>query len=298
MCNKNWIIVGIIHLNAMFVTALILCITAAAANASVFGALAAVPIMISASVVVGGALASLAAYYAGLRSYYECMLRAANLSHGGPCAEPYAAARGTLEAAMAFTTLLLATCISVSVVAWIPFTLAAAIVGITYSFTLITGFLIRTNVAIANLIRCLESQVSRRRSTMTAIKVLSCPLELAVCSDQELSEVPIGTNGIHITSLSFAINLKAQTPKTISKVTANVTDGFSKTVAIDSAQIFTPGNHSIGPKDGWIVRLDWQKLNTKGIKIDIQKNRWLVTMDVTYADGTKSVETVTSDVTN
>jgi len=123
-----------------------------------------------------------------------------------------------------------------------------------------------------------------------ATRVTSCPQPKAVCNDSEMAEITLAQEPYPV-SKTFVIVLKHNQGE-ITSLSARVTDSFNNTVNIDPADIYKPNTHNLLASSYWAVRLNWNTLGAKGIRVEAaQESRiWTVAIDATW-DGTQ--ETVT-----
>lgn len=130
-----------------------------------------------------------------------------------------------------------------------------------------------------------------------ATRVVSCPLNLAVCDDSELKEVTL-TQEPYPVSKTFVILMKHSQGE-ITSLSARVTDSFNNTVNIDPGDIYKPNTHTLLDPSYWAVRLNWPTLSAAGIRVEAatESRAWTVVIDVAW-DGSQETITHRFDVSD
>jgi hypothetical protein len=134
--------------------------------------------------------------------------------------------------------------------------------------------------------------------TGLAIRVASCPKNKATCDDSALKEEKLLTEPYPV-SKTFVILVKQAQDEPITSLSATVTDSFSNTVSIDSADIYKPNTHTLLDPSYWAVRLNWPTLSAAGIRVEAatESRAWTVVIDATW-DGNQETITHRFDVSD
>jgi hypothetical protein len=130
-----------------------------------------------------------------------------------------------------------------------------------------------------------------------SVRVVTCPVNKAICEDDELRESEYKSEP-YLVSKTFVI-LVTHGQGQISSVSATVTDDRTppNTVKIDPVDIYKPNTHTLIDPSYWAVRIDWAKLSSQGLRVGTGGSRWTVDIDTVW-DSKQDTMTLKFDVTD
>ncbi|MBO6758980.1 MAG: hypothetical protein JJ902_21805 [Roseibium sp.] len=288
MCNKGLLVFGVASYVGAIASLVTIVVTAGALNAFIFTAPGAIPFMHWAVSLGSGTLGLVVAFKFGLDAYYSCMLKSLSPGQSSPCLADYELASSWLSTAIVALSIFVASVTVLLVFSAIPFVVTAATVALLISLGAAAFALLASGEAIGKLIGCLEKQtpsVKKTPLTETSVTVFTCPLNTATCGEGDLKQVQPNAGGVYTTSPSLAVNGVPKTTANIISITATVTDSFNNAVSLDPADLYSPNTHAIGDPNGWIARLDWAKLGTRGLRLEPSLRRWTITLEFNITGG-------------